>query len=165
MGLILFSICNDNTALLSMFVFVCSLCDIQSYGTSIAVWGETSITGFVLHASEAHCSEMSVPSLICVSTHATAALWDTSWGYWCWRSATENQSITQKKRVREGKEGGEKGKPGGGEQNNGGTALHGFKGYLSQWSHCQAPCLYIRGGNQTHAKLINEHGRGGMSHH
>lgn len=39
------------------------------------------------------------------------------------------------------------------------------KGYLSQWSHCQAPCLYIHGGNQTHAKLVYGHGRGEMAHH
>ena len=40
-----------------------------------------------------------------------------------------------------------------------------LKGYSSQWSHCQAPCLYIHGGNQTHAKLIYGHGRGEMAHH
>lgn len=50
-------------------VFLCFFCDIQSHGTSIAVWSETSITGFVLHAYKAHCPEMSVLPLICVSTH------------------------------------------------------------------------------------------------
>ena len=52
-----------------MFVSVCLFCVIQSHGTSISVWGETSITGFVLHASQAHCPEMSGLPLICVSTH------------------------------------------------------------------------------------------------
>lgn len=63
------STCHDHDGLISMFVLLRLLSDTQSHGTSIAVWGETAITGFVLHASKAHCLEMWVPSLICVSAH------------------------------------------------------------------------------------------------
>jgi len=40
-----------------------------------------------------------------------------------------------------------------------------LKGYSSQSSHCQAPWLYVHGGNQTHVKLIYGHGQGEMDHH
>lgn len=120
---------HDHTALLHMFVLVCLFCDIQSHGTSIAVWGETSITGFVLHASKAHCPEMSVPSLICVSTHMPP---------WQYRTAPAangvdarwlktNPSHRKKKNGEGGKRGRGRGETGGGEKNNGAAVLHSFK--------------------------------------
>lgn len=154
-----------HAALMSMFVFVCLFCDIQSHATSIAVWGETSITGFVLHASKAHCPEMSVPSLICVSTHMPL---------WQYRTAPAANGVdaqwlktnpSQKKwRGKEKKEGKGRGRRWWKKTM---AALYFIilKGYSSQWSHCQAPCLYIHGGNQTHAKLIYGRGRGEMAHH
>lgn len=40
-----------------------------------------------------------------------------------------------------------------------------LKGYSSQWYFCQAPCLYVHGGEQSHAEHIYGHGRGEIAHH
>lgn len=103
---------QDHAALMDMFVLVCLFGDTQSHGTSIAVWGETSIMGFVFHASKAHCPEMWVPSLICVSTHMQL------WQYWTAPVANgvdarwlkTNPSCRKKELVREGQGGSERGK-------------------------------------------------------
>ncbi len=138
---------SHHTALMSMFVFVCLFCDIQSHGTSIAVWGETSITGFVLHASKAHCPEMSVPSLICVSTHMplwqyrTAPAANGVDAQWLKTNPSHRKNGEGSKRGRGGREAG-----GGGKKTMAALYFIVLKGYSSQWSHCQAPCLYIHGG-------------------
>lgn len=67
--------------------------------------------------------------------------------------------------AREGEEGGTRGSQGMVEKTMAELHLTVLKGYSSQWSHCQAACLHIHGGIQTHAKLIYWHGRGEMAHH
>lgn len=113
-----------------MFVSVYLFCVIQSHGTSISVWGETSITGFVLHASQAHCPEMSGLPLICVSTHMPLWRYRTAPaanGVDAQRLKTNPSHRKKKKMVREEREGGLRGEAGGGEKNNGSSVLHSLK--------------------------------------
>lgn len=147
-------------------MFVCLFCDILSHGTSIAVWSETSITGFVLHASKAHCPEISVPSLICVSLHMLL------WQYWTAPAANgvdaqwlKTNPSHRKKWWGKEKRGGERDRQEVVEKTMAALYFIVLKGYSSQWSHCQTPCLYIHGGNQPNAKLIYGRGRGEMAHH
>lgn len=163
LGSIIFT-CHDHDGLMSMFVLVCLLTDTQSHGTSIAVWGETAIMGFVLLASKAHCLEMWVSSLICVSAHMP--LLDSSFGswWWCWKRLKTNPSHRDKeKKVVRGGQWERSGVGGHGRRHrkqNGATVLHCFKGLVIMMGCCQAPCLNNHGGNQSHAKLIYGHGRG-----
>lgn len=148
-----------------MFVLVCLFGDTQSHSTSIAVWGETSITGFVLHVSKAHCPEMWVPSLIAVSSHMPL---------WQYRTAPVANGVDSlrlktypshqiKKWWGKDKERGD-GERRWWKQNNGSAVLHSFKKLFITVIYCHTPCLYIHEGIPTHAKLIYGPRRGEIHH-
>lgn len=152
LGSIIFT-CPGHDVVMSMFLLVRLLGDTQSHGTSIAVWGETSITGFVLHASKAHCLEMWVPSLICVS--ARMPLWryrtapvandvDAENG---WKPIHHTETKKKKKMVRGGQWERGRGEKGGGRGNRM-AALYFIvlKGYSSQWSAVRLPVWISMGG-------------------
>lgn len=154
---------------MGMFVLVCLFGDTQSHGTSIAVWGETAITGFVLHASKAHCPEMWVPSLICVSTHMP--LWQyrtapVANGVDARRLKTNPSHRKKKNWWGKDKEVGEGERQEVAEEKNNSSAVpHSLKRLFITVVYCQTACLYIHGGIQTNAKLIYGPGRGEMAHH
>lgn len=113
---------------------------------------QTSITGFALHASEARCSEMLLPALICVSARTPPR----RIGQLRWLMAL---TLGSWKPIHHA---GEK-KSGGGEENKGISVLHAFKKAI--YHHRLTVGLPGGGGNQTHAKLVYEHGRGEMDDH
>lgn len=150
LGSIIFT-CHDYDALMSMFVLVRLLSDTQSHGTSIAVWGETAITGFVLHASKAHCLEMWVPSLICVSAHMllrwyrTAPVANGGGAENGWKPIHHTE--TKKKWWGEDNERGVGGETGGGRGNRMAPLyLIVLKAYSSRWAAVRLPVWISMGG-------------------